>query len=53
MAIPLRIICSTWRKSSWGFGFGIWRNTELGYPLWTFALGPVCIYVRKLEKGER
>lgn len=43
------------RHGSFGFGFGIWR-TYLGVgqkPIWTIAVGPLSIYVRKLYASER
>jgi hypothetical protein len=50
----MKIIYSFWRNGSGGFGFGVWRSCHYrnGNPIWTIALGPLSIYLRKLEKWE-
>lgn len=58
MKFPLHVVHSFGsfsRHGSFGFGFGIWR-TYLGVgqkPIWTIAVGPLSIYVRKLYASER
>ena len=43
----LRYTCSLWKRTGFGFGFGIWRvmysETEI---IWTLAIGPLSIYLR-------
>jgi hypothetical protein len=53
--IPLRMIWSFWKDGSGGFGFGVWRSRGYGgdNAIWTVALGPMSVYMRVLNKGER
>jgi hypothetical protein len=53
--IPLRIVWSFWKDGSGGFGCGIWRSRGYGgdNAIWTVALGPMSVYMRVLNKGER
>lgn len=41
---------AVWRYGSGGFGLGLWRSIYPNGPIWSFALGPVTIYLRLEDK---